>query len=310
MIKPPSPGLGATPLPLYDACMDGSDAGPPVVAFPDGERRPALGLGTWRFGEQRSSRAAEVRTLRVALDIGWRVIDTAEMYGEGGAEQVVGEAVAAALRGGLAREALFVVSKVYPHNASADGVLAACERSRRRLQLDCIDLYLLHWRGGVPLAETVHGFQSLRERGLIRHWGVSNFDFGDLRELDAVPGGAACAANQVYYSLGERGIEFELLPLQRRRGMPLMAYSPLDQGALAGHPALPGLAEGVGLTPAQLALAWVLRQPDVMAIPKAGTEAHLRENLAAASMRLPDSTLAALDRLFPPPRRRMPMAMR
>jgi diketogulonate reductase-like aldo/keto reductase len=310
MINPSSPGLGATPLPSYDARMEGSDVDPPVVAFQEGEHRPALGLGTWRFGEQRSNRAAEVRTLRVALEIGWRVIDTAEMYGEGGAEQVVGEAVAAALRGGLAREALFVVSKVYPHNASAEGVLAAFERSRRRLQLDCIDLYLLHWRGGIPLAETVRGFQSLRERGLIRHWGVSNFDVGDLGELDAVPGGAACAANQVCYSLGERGVEFELVPWQRRRGMPLMAYSPLDQGALAGHPALSALAEEAGVTPAQLALAWVLRQPGVMAIPKAGNEAHLRENLAAASMRLADSTLAALDRLFPPPRRRLPLAMR
>lgn len=289
--------------------MDPSTSGPSGVQFPGGERWPALGLGTWRLGEQRSRRAAEVRALRLALEIGYRVVDSAEMYGEGGAEEAVGEAVAGALRAGLARESLFVVSKVYPHNASADGVLAACARSRRRLGLDCIDLYLLHWRGSVPLAQTVRGFQALQQRGWIRHWGVSNFDVADLHELDATPGGSGCAANQVYYSLSQRGVEFELLPLQRRRGLPLMAYSPIDQGALADHRALRALAEKRGATPAQMALAWLLSQPGVIALPKAADAAHLQQNWAAAQMRLDADELAALDRLFPPPQARQPLAM-
>jgi diketogulonate reductase-like aldo/keto reductase len=278
--------------------------------LPSGEERPALGLGTWRMGEDSGRQATELRALRLALDIGYRVFDTAEMYGEGGAEAVLGEALAGALRDGLPREQLFVVSKVYPHNASAQGVLAACERSLRRLQLDSIDLYLLHWRGNVPLADTVQGFETLQRRGWIRQWGVSNFDLADLRELDAVPGGAACAANQVYYSLSERGPEFDLLPVQRARQMPLMAYSPIDQGALAGHPSLQTLAERLAATPAQVALAWVLSQPGVMAIPKAVHTLHLRHNWAAAQLRLTDADRAQLDRLFPPPRRKQPLAMR
>jgi len=280
------------------------------VMLPSGEERPALGLGTWRLGEDPVRRAQEVKALRLALDIGYRVIDTAEMYGEGGAEEAVGEALRGALQAGLARESLFVVSKVYPHNASVDGVLAACERSRRRLQLDRIDLYLLHWRGSVPLAQTVQGFETLQRRGWIRHWGVSNFDLDDLRELDAVPGGAACAANQVYFSLSERGVEFELLPWQRLRQMPLMAYSPIDQGALSDHPSLRAVAERHGATPAQVALAWVLQQPGVMAVPKAVHAIHLRHNWAARQLRLDAADIAQLDRLFPPPRRKQPLAMR
>ncbi len=279
--------------------------------MPSGEEQPALGLGTWRMGEASARRAAEVGALRLALDIGYRVIDTAEMYGEGGAEAVLGEALQGALRdGGLQREELFIVSKVYPHNASAAGTVAACERSLRRLQLDQIDLYLLHWRGTVPLAQTVQGFETLQRRGLVRHWGVSNFDLADLRELDTVPGGAACAANQVYYSLSERGVEVELLPAQRVRQMPLMAYSPIDQGALAGHPSLQSLAERHGATPAQVALAWVLSQPGVMAIPKAVHAIHLRHNWAAAQLQLDEQDKAALDRLFPAPRRKQALAMR
>jgi diketogulonate reductase-like aldo/keto reductase len=281
-----------------------------TVTLPDGESRPALGLGTWRLGESAGGRRAEVAAVRSALAMGYRVIDTAEMYGEGGAEEVVGSAVAEALRTGeLRREELFVVSKVYPHNASHDGVRAACERSRRRLGLDVIDLYLLHWRGSHPLGETVAGFESLRERGWIRHWGVSNFDRDDMEELAALPDGGRCVADQVYYSLGERGAGFDLLPWLQHRGMPLMAYSPVDQGRLAGDPTLRAIGERHGASAAQVALAWVLSQPGVMAIPKAVRESHLRENLAAAALTLAAADRAEIDARFAPPRRRTPLAM-
>jgi diketogulonate reductase-like aldo/keto reductase len=279
------------------------------VMLPYGEEVPSLGLGTWRMGESAASFATEVAALRLALEIGYRVIDTAEMYGEGGAERVVGDALAAALRGGLARDDVFVVSKVYPHNASRRGTVDACERSLRRLKLDCIDLYLLHWRGAHPLAETVAGLETLQRRGWIRHWGVSNFDLDDMQDLIAAPGGAACSSNQVYYSLSERGIEFDLVPWQRVRQMPVMAYSPLDRGAMASHPSLLALAERLEATPAQLALAWLLGQPGVMAVPKAVRETHLRENFAAAGIRLDAAVRASLDRLFPPPRRKQALAM-
>jgi len=282
------------------------------VTFPGGERRPALGLGTWRMGESAPRRAGEVAAIRLALDEGWRVIDTAEMYGDGGAEQVVGEAVAGALRHGLAREALFVVSKVVPQHASRAGVIAACERSLRRLQLDTIDLYLLHWRGAESLAATLAGFVELRQRGWIRHWGVSNFDLADMQELFALDGGAACAANQVYYSLGARGVEFDLLPWQQRNDVPLMAYSPVDQGVLAGprsHPVLREVAARHGATPVQVALAALLQRPGVMAIPKAVQAAHLRENAKAVTVALDAADRAALDRAFPPPRHKQSLAM-
>lgn len=281
-----------------------------TVTLPNGDEWPALGLGTWRMGETHARRAAEVAALRTAFEIGYRVVDTAEMYGEGGAEAVLGEAIAGAVQAGLEREQLRIVSKVYPHNATAPGVVAACERSLRRLGLDRIDLYLLHWRGGVPLGETVRGFEQLVQRGLIRHWGVSNFDLEDLHELDTVAGGRHCAANQVYYSLSERGPEVVLLPAQRARQMPLMAYSPVDQGALADHPSLHAVAARHAATPAQVALAWVLAQPQVMAIPKAVQALHLRHNWAAASLPLDADDFAQLDRVFPRPRRRGPLAMR
>ena len=283
---------------------------PGDVIFPNGEERPALGLGTWRFGEAAALADEEVRALRLALDIGYRVIDTAEMYGDGGAESVLGAALGPALRAGLAREELFVVSKVLPENASAAGVVAACERSLRRLGLDRIDLYLLHWRGAVPLGDTVRGFEQLQRRGLIRLWGVSNFDLHDLRELAAVPGGAACAANQVHYSLSQRGVEWDLLPWQRVQQMPLMAYSPIDQGELADHRALRPLAERHRVTPAQVALAWVLRQGGVMAVPKAGNALHLQRNWAAASLVLDAADLAQIDQAFAPPQRKRPLSMR
>lgn len=282
----------------------------PEVALPSGETRPALGLGTWRFGEAAARRGAEVNALRQALEMGWRLIDTAEMYGEGGAETVTGEALAGALRAGVRRSELFVVSKVLPENASARALQAACEASLRRLQIEQIDLYLLHWRGAVPLAETVRGFEQLQRRGLIRLWGVSNFDLDDMRELGNVPGGRACASNQVYYSLSQRGVEHDLLPWQRVQQMPLMAYSPFDQGELVDHPRLRPVAERHRATPAQVALAWLLHQPGVMAIPKAGNALHLRHNWAAQQLRLTAEDLAELDLHFAPPRTKQLLAMR
>ena len=270
---------------------------------------PALGLGTWRMGESRRTHAAELAALRLALEIGYRAFDTAEMYGEGGAESVLGEALAAALRGPLRREELYVASKVYPHNASTRGVAAACERSLKRLQLDHLDLYLLHWRGSIPLAQTIEGFEQLRQRGLIRRWGVSNFDLDDLQELAALPQGGQCAANQVWYSLSRRGVEFDLLPWQQARRMPLMAYSPIDQGALARHAGLQRLAAETGATPSQLALARLLAEPGVMAIPKSSDPARLRENFAAAALALDAATRQQLDAMFPPPARRVPLAV-
>ena len=269
---------------------------------------PTLGLGTWRMGESRAQRAAELAAVRGAIEIGYRLFDTAEMYGEGGAEEVLGQAVAEALRAGdVRRDDLFIVSKVYPHNASRKGTAAACERSRKRLGLDRIDLYLLHWRGEHPLAETVAAMHALIDAGRIAHWGVSNFDVEDMQELVAVA--PDCAINQVYFSLGERGPEFSLLPWLRQQRMPLMAYSPIDQGLLSRHKALAAIGEAQGLTAAQLALAWVLSQPGVVAIPKAVKAEHLRDNLAVAGHRLDADALRQIDALFPPPRRKKPLAM-
>ena len=280
------------------------------VMLPNGEEVPALGLGTWRMGEQPTAHADEVAAVRQAFEMGWRAVDTAEMYGDGGAERIVGEALAQALRDGVvAREEVFVVSKVLPHHASARGTIEACERTLRRLRIDCLDLYLLHWRGAHPLAETIGAFEALQQRGWIRYWGVSNFDTGDMLELTRLAGGAGCAANQVYYSLSERGVEFDLLPWQRVRQMPLMAYCPLDRGALGRHPSLVSMAQRLGVTPAQVALAWAIAQPGVMALPKATRPAHLRENLAATRLVLDATSRATLDRLFPPPRRKEPLVM-
>ena len=272
---------------------------------------PVLGLGTWRMGEVAGRHAAEVAAVREAIGLGYRLIDTAEMYGEGGAETVLGQAIGEALRAGdVRRDDLFIVSKVYPHNASRRGTREACERSLKRLGLDAIDLYLLHWRGSHPLNETVEAMHALVAGRRIGHWGVSNFDTDDMEELDGVIGdGPGCAANQVYLSLGERGPEFDLLPWLRERGMSLMAYSPIDQGALAEDHGLSELAERLGVTAAQLALAAVIARPGVVAIPKAVRSAHLKENLGAAELKLDAATLAELDRLHPPPRRKTPLAM-
>lgn len=267
---------------------------------------PRLGLGTWGMGESPALRKQEVAAVRTAIDMGYRLIDTAEMYGEGGAEEVVGEALRTC---DVPRNELFIVSKVYPHNASRSGTLAACERSLQRLGLKHIDLYLLHWRGQYPLAETCAALQTLVEQVRIGRWGVSNFDIDDMQELESLQGGMACATNQVYYSLTERGAGFSLLPWQQAQDMPLMAYSPIDQGALAHNEALQAMADRHSSTPAQIALAWLLAQPGVVAIPKAVQETHQRENLAAMHLRLLPDDLATLDRLFPPPLRKMPLAM-
>ncbi|WP_208508325.1 aldo/keto reductase [Variovorax paradoxus] len=277
----------------------------------NGNAMPVLGLGTWRMGEAAGRRQAEVAAVREAIALGYRLIDTAEMYGEGGAETVVGQAVAEALRANeVRRDELFIVSKVYPHNASRRGTPEACERSLKRLGLDAIDLYLLHWRGSHPLAETVDALQALVARGRIARWGVSNFDTDDMEKLAPLgQGGPSCATNQVYLSLGERGPEFSLLPWQRERGMPLMAYSPIDQGALADDEGLGELAADLGVSAAQLALAAVIARPGVAAIPKAVGSAHLKENFAAASLTLDAGVLAKLDRLHPPPKRKTALAM-
>jgi diketogulonate reductase-like aldo/keto reductase len=281
-----------------------------MVLLPDGQRVPALGLGTWRMGESRAAHRDDVTAVRRALELGYRLIDTAEMYGDGGSERVVGEALSAAIQAGtVRREEAFLVTKVLPGNASRKGTVAACERSLRRLGVEYIDLYLLHWRGGHPLAETVGAFESLRERGLVRAWGVSNFDVDDMDELWLVDGGPRCVVDQVYYSASTRGIEFDLLPAQRARGVASMAHCPIDQGALAADATFTEIGQRHGVSAAQAALAWVLRQPDVIAIPKAGRERHLRENFAAAELTLTDRDLATVDAGLPPPKRKQPLAM-
>ncbi len=260
---------------------------------------PRLGQGTWRMGEGQRPRAQEVAALRLGIELGMTLVDTAEMYGEGAAEEVVADAIAGQ------RDRVFLVSKVYPHNASRAGVAAACARSLRRLRTDCLDLYLLHWRGGTPLAETVAGFEALREAGHIRAWGVSNFDVADMAELP--PG---CGANQVLYNVGTRGIEFDLLPWSRAHGMPVMAYSPVGQGgALLRSKALVDIARRHGATPAQVAIAWTLAQPGVVSIPKASDSAHVGQNAAAATLRLAEQDFAEIDAAFPPPRRKRPLEM-
>lgn len=289
--------------------MTASTSSPPLRTL-NGTSIPSLGLGTWRMGEHADAADAEIAAVRSALQMGYRLIDTAEMYGEGGAETVVGTALREAFAAGdVRREDVIVVSKVYPHNASREGVRRACSRSLQRLGLDQIDIYLLHWRGEYPLTETLDGFADLMAAGQIRRWGVSNFDTDDMAELWSLPGGDLCATNQVYYSLEARGIEHDLLPWQHQRKLPLMAYSPIAQGALAGHPEVAAIAADLGCSAAQVALAWVLRHPEVIAVPKAVGAKHLCDNLAAAGMTLPPEALARLDAAFPPPRGKEPLAM-
>lgn len=270
------------------------------LTLADGTTVPVIGQGTWHMGEDPAARSREVAALRLGIELGMTLIDTAEMYAEGGAEEVVGEAIAGR------RDQVFLVSKVYPHNASRQGVAQACERSLRRLGTDCLDLYLLHWRGQYPLAETVEAFERLKAAGKIRRWGVSNFDLDDMQEL-AEP---ACATNQVLYNPEERGIEFDLLPWCQAQRMPVMACCPLGQGGdLLRHSAVVEVARRLEAEPAQVVLAWALRQPGVIVIPKAARAEHLRANVGAAELRLGDDDLAVLDQAFPPPRRAQPLQM-
>jgi diketogulonate reductase-like aldo/keto reductase len=270
----------------------------PTTALPSGEQVPVLGQGTWTMGVERSARKAEVAALRLGLDLGLTLIDTAEMYADGGAERVVAEAIAGR------RDEVFLISKVLPEHAAQQSTIAACERSLKRLKTDRIDLYLLHWRETTPLAETLEAFLALQRAGKIRHFGVSNFDVDDMKEWVRLDGGAGVAANEVMYNLNRRGIEYDLKRWCRRRGIPIIAYSPLDEGRLVRSRELTRIAQGLGVSAAQVALAWLLRQPGVIAIPKAVQAAHVRENRAALDLRLSRATLAALDCAFPPPRRK------
>jgi diketogulonate reductase-like aldo/keto reductase len=274
----------------------------PMVTLPGGERVPALGQGTWHMGEGRR-RAEEAAAVRLGIELGMTLIDTAEMYGSGGAEEMIAHAAEGV------RDDLFIVSKVYPHNASRTGVVAACERSLKRLRTDRIDLYLLHWRGSIPLAETLEGFARLEREGKIRYHGVSNFDRSDMAEWVALKGGEAVAADQVLYNLARRGPEWDLLPWCRERGVAIMAYTPLGQGSMLRHRTLAEIARRRRATPAQVALAWLLRRDGTIVIPKAARPEHVRENRGALDVALTGEDLAALDRAFPPPKSRSALGM-
>ena len=286
-----------------------------TVQLPDGERVPALGQGTWRMGENKNARAYEVAALRLGIDLGMTLIDTAEMYGDGEAEKVVADAINGQ------RDRVFVVTKVYPHNASRTKMPKACERGLKRLRIEVIDLYLLHWRGDIPLAETIEAFEQLHSAGKIRRWGVSNFDVDDMKELFAIENGNQCATNQILYNLQHRQIEFDLLPWCEKNKIPIMAYSPVGHGrGLVENATLKKIAKRhnatcraeasrEGWTPAQIALAWVLRQPNVIAIPKASNEKHVRENAGSVEVKLTNEDLAELDDTFPPPKSKRPLPM-
>lgn len=273
------------------------------VDFASGERVPALGMGTWEMGDHRASRKDEISCLQRGIDLGMSLVDTAEMYGDGASEKLVGEAIAGR------RDKVFLVSKVYPQNATRKGMIAACERSLTRLGTDRLDLYLLHWRGSVPLAETIEAFERLRRDGKIRHWGVSNLDAAEMDVLVATPGGQAVATNQVLYNLSRRGVEWRLLPWCAAHRMPLMAYSPIEQTRLLRNRDLLTLASAIGKTPAQIALAWLLSRDGVIAIPKAARRAHLDENFSALECTLDRAIMARLDEIFPPPHQEKPLEM-
>jgi diketogulonate reductase-like aldo/keto reductase len=264
---------------------------------------PRLGMGTWHVGEDPAKRSVELAALRLGLELGIELIDTAEMYGEGGAERIVGEAIHGR------RDRAFLVSKFYPHHASRPRLVAACKASLLRLRTDSLDLYLYHWRGPVPLDETVATLEELAADGMIRRWGVSNFDVDDMEELFEVAQGERCAANQVLYNLAKRGIEYDLLPWCAKHGVAVMAYSALDEGRLAKHPTVVAIARRLGITPARVALAWVLRDPHVAALAKASTADHVRDNREALGARLDGEALQELDLAFPPPRHKLPLAM-
>ena len=273
------------------------------VALPCGETVPALGQGTWHMGEEPGLRAREIDALRHGIDLGLTLIDTAEMYGDGAAESLVGEAIQGR------RDRVFLVSKVYPHNASRRKMQAACNESLKRLRVDAIDLYLLHWPGTVPIAETVASFEDLKRAGKIRHWGVSNLDLDQMMSLRSVAGGAGAQVDQLLYNLGRRGIEWDLLPWLRAHGIPVMAYSPIEQGRLLREPALVALAGRLGITPAQVAIAWLLAKDDVIAIPKTASRQRLEENARALDLSLTPGDLRELDAMFPPPSGPTPLEM-
>ncbi|WP_163882110.1 aldo/keto reductase [Rhizobium laguerreae] len=275
----------------------------PTITFPNGVEVPALGQGTWAMGEDAGHAKAEIESLRAGIDLGMTLIDTAEMYGDGGAEEIVGQAI----RG--RRDEVFIVSKVYPWNASLTGTIEACERSLERLGTDRIDLYLLHWRGDHPLAETVAAFEMLKASGKIGAWGVSNFDTDDMEELLGVPDGANVAANQVLYNLSRRGIEFDLLPWCQSRGIPIMAYSPIEQGSILHHPELIRIAKAYQATPAQLALAFLLERDGVIVIPKTSNAERAAENRDCVSLDITDDDWEVLDAVFPPPTKKKPLEM-
>jgi diketogulonate reductase-like aldo/keto reductase len=275
----------------------------PTVTLPSGIDIPALGLGTWQMGEAKARANDEIDSLRLGLDLGMTLIDTAEMYGEGGAEIIVGKALEDR------RDEVFLVSKVYPWNASRTGTIAACEASLRRLGTDRLDLYLLHWRGEHPLEDTVAAFEELKAAGKIGAWGVSNFDTADMEELLAVPHGKNCAANQVLYNLSRRGIEYDLLPWCQSHGIPVMAYSPIEQGRLVHHPELIRIAKAYQATPAQVALAFLMERDGVIAIPKSANLRRVRENRDAVDLDISDEDWAVLDAAFPPPTDKTPLDM-
>lgn len=275
----------------------------PTITLPSGAAMPTYGLGTWRMGEDDRVRKAEVTALRHGIARGIPLIDTAEMYGDGEAETIVSDAI------GPRRADVFLVSKVLPQNSSKRGTIAACERSLKRLKTDRIDLYLLHWRGSPPLAETVAAFAELTAAGKILNWGVSNFDIDDMRELSKVDGTARCATNQVLYNLSRRGIEYDLMPYCRDRKIPIMAYSPIEQGRLLTHTGLRDVAKRHNATPAQVALAWLIRQDGIITIPKATTLKHVDDNLGALNLTLTADDLVTLDKHFPPPTKPKPLDM-
>lgn len=273
-----------------------------TLVLPDGTTVPSLGMGTWRMGEKPERRRSEIESIQLGVELGMTLVDTAEMYGEGRTEQLLSQA----LQG--VRKDVFLVSKVYPQNAGRKAMARACENSLKRLATDYLDLYLLHWPGDVPLEETIAGFEDLQAAGKIRGWGVSNFDTSDMEELMEA-GGASCQTNQILYNLVRRGPEFELMPRLAEKRIPTMAYSPIEQGSLPQTGALQSVARKHGVKPYQVALAWVLRRDDVIAIPKAGTLEHVRQNRAAADLALDAEDCAALDREYPPPRRKRPLDM-
>lgn len=275
----------------------------PTLTLPSGRNIPALGIGTWNMGESNAEEAQEVASIRKAVELGMTVVDTAEMYADGRSEEIVGKAIADL------RDEVFLVSKVYPFNASATGTIEACERSLKRLGVDHLDLYLLHWRGSHPLEETVAAFEKLKQSGKIRDWGVSNFDTDDMEELFEVENGRNCAVNQVLYNLSRRGVEYDLLPWCQEKGLPLMAYSPIEQGRILNNHELIRIAKAYQATPAQVALAFLLERDGVLAIPKSAKPERVEENRGATDLDISDEDWASLDAAFPPPTRKTSLAM-